>query len=173
MANISDYLDWRGDLDFSVSPFCEVDNLILSELAYVDFDGIVPGEDKRETITIQKACRDFFSLYSEEEILARTSTTKMAPFLMKKLISGRRFGSLMAEGTTSTRLTWTASGSFPLSAVISGMGRFTWHIGEPTTRLWDGRKIYNMGFLCHYVGTAAGPSDISTTTSKAAAAVCG
>ena len=53
MANISDYLDWRGDLDFSVSPFCEVDNLILSELAYVDFDGIVPGEDKRETITIQ------------------------------------------------------------------------------------------------------------------------
>ena len=67
MANISDYLDWRGDLDFSVSPFCEVDNLILSELAYVDFDGIVPGEDKRETITIQKACRDFFSLYSEEE----------------------------------------------------------------------------------------------------------
>ena len=32
MANISDYLDWRGDLDFSVSPFCEVDNLILSEL---------------------------------------------------------------------------------------------------------------------------------------------
>ena len=83
MANISDYLDWRGDLDFSVSPFCEVDNLILSELAYVDFDGIVPGEDKRETITIQKACRDFFSLYSEEEILARTSTTKVAPFLMK------------------------------------------------------------------------------------------
>ena len=98
MANISDYLDWRGDLDFSVSPFCEVDNLILSELAYVDFDGIVPGEDKRETITIQKACRDFFSLSSEEEILARTSPNNMAPFHSTKSISGTNSGRL-ALGT--------------------------------------------------------------------------
>ena len=42
MANIMDYLDWRGDLDFTVSPFNEVDNLILSELVYVDFQGIIP-----------------------------------------------------------------------------------------------------------------------------------
>lgn len=39
MANIDDYLDWRGDLPFSRDPFNEVDNLILSFLAYVDYEG--------------------------------------------------------------------------------------------------------------------------------------
>ena len=28
MANIMDYLDWRGDLPLTVSPFNEVDGLI-------------------------------------------------------------------------------------------------------------------------------------------------
>ena len=40
MANIEDYLKWRGDLSFKVNPFNEVDNLILSELAYLNLEGI-------------------------------------------------------------------------------------------------------------------------------------
>ena len=43
MANIMDYLAWRGDLSWAASEFNEVDNLILSELIYVDFSGIVPA----------------------------------------------------------------------------------------------------------------------------------
>ena len=42
MANLLDYLDWRGDLPLSRDPFNEVDNLILAELSFVDFGGIVP-----------------------------------------------------------------------------------------------------------------------------------
>ena len=42
MANIMDYLDWRGDLPLSVSPFNEVDGLILAELSFINFEGIVP-----------------------------------------------------------------------------------------------------------------------------------
>ena len=42
MPNINDYLAWRGDLTFSVAPFCEVDNLIFSMLAFMDYAGIVP-----------------------------------------------------------------------------------------------------------------------------------
>ena len=41
MATVFDYLDWRGDLDFACAPFCEVDNLILSFLSYLDFSGLV------------------------------------------------------------------------------------------------------------------------------------
>ena len=37
MATVFDYLDWRGDVPFSVDPFQEVDNLVLAELAYTDF----------------------------------------------------------------------------------------------------------------------------------------
>jgi len=41
LANIFDYLEWRGDVPFSTDPFNEVDNLVLAELAYTDFDGVV------------------------------------------------------------------------------------------------------------------------------------
>ena len=37
MANLLDYLDWRGDLPLSGDPFNEVDNLILAELSFVAF----------------------------------------------------------------------------------------------------------------------------------------
>lgn len=42
MANLFDYLAWRGDLPFSQSPLCDIDALIFSRLAYIRFDGIVP-----------------------------------------------------------------------------------------------------------------------------------
>ena len=35
--DVFDYLDWRGDLSFEQSGFNEVDGLILSILAYLDF----------------------------------------------------------------------------------------------------------------------------------------
>ena len=40
MASILAYIEWRGDLAFCTSPFNEVDNLVFSELAYLDFQGI-------------------------------------------------------------------------------------------------------------------------------------
>ena len=42
MANLIDYLYWRGDLSFDERGFNEVDNLILSELVYFDFDRLLP-----------------------------------------------------------------------------------------------------------------------------------
>ena len=41
MANILDYLTWRGDIPFSVDPFNAVDGLILAEMAYIPLKGIV------------------------------------------------------------------------------------------------------------------------------------
>ena len=44
MANIFDYLEWRSDVPFSCDPFNEVDNLVLAQLAYTDFDGCIPED---------------------------------------------------------------------------------------------------------------------------------
>ncbi len=41
MPNVIDYLKWRGDLTFSASPFCEVDNIILSMLSFIDYSSAV------------------------------------------------------------------------------------------------------------------------------------
>ena len=40
MANIMDYMIWRGDIGFEVSPWNEVDALMMSNLCYLNFHGI-------------------------------------------------------------------------------------------------------------------------------------
>ena len=71
MANVLDYLEWRGDLSIQAAPFNEVDNLILSQLVYVDFEGVVPGEDSEEEISLLEASRIFWEKHTEEEILEK------------------------------------------------------------------------------------------------------
>ena len=40
MSNIIDYLKWRGDLSFEISPLNEVDNVILARFSYLPFHDI-------------------------------------------------------------------------------------------------------------------------------------
>ena len=41
MADIFDYISWRGDLTFEQDGFNELDALVLSRLSYLPFDGAV------------------------------------------------------------------------------------------------------------------------------------
>ena len=42
--DLFDYVKWRGDIPFNVSPLNAVDSLILCQLSYLDFGGIVSKE---------------------------------------------------------------------------------------------------------------------------------
>lgn len=44
MSNMFSYVRWRGDISFKMLPLNEVDNLILSALAYVRMEGLVGGD---------------------------------------------------------------------------------------------------------------------------------
>ena len=57
MANVTDYLTWRGDVSLEERPFNDADNLVLSCLSYFDFTGIVPTEQEGGSISVMKACR--------------------------------------------------------------------------------------------------------------------
>ena len=41
MANIIDYVEWRGDLELKVSEFNEIDSLILNRFSYFPLDSIM------------------------------------------------------------------------------------------------------------------------------------
>ena len=62
MADIIDYIVWRGDIPFKVSPFNEIDALILCQLLYIDFDGIVSA-DFKDGITIKEASQKYALRY--------------------------------------------------------------------------------------------------------------
>lgn len=64
-TNILDYLKWRGDLSFLQSPFNNIDSLILSQIIYIPFEGIVPSVRSTRTITLKAAADKFFSIYDE------------------------------------------------------------------------------------------------------------
>ncbi|MBQ3276497.1 MAG: DUF2974 domain-containing protein [Oscillospiraceae bacterium] len=50
MADIMDYLDWRGDVPFSVSPVNEVDEFILCKIGTPDLSGMVPEDGAYVTV---------------------------------------------------------------------------------------------------------------------------
>lgn len=73
--NFFTYLKWRGDLQVKDFPFNEVDALLLSELVYIHFEGIVPGTEEN-CITIREAnqkykkstTREMFYYKEKEEL---------------------------------------------------------------------------------------------------------
>lgn len=62
MANIIDYMKWRGDLRFSQAGLNAVDSLILSCLSYVGFDGIVSGDKYAAPVPLHEAAQKYFAL---------------------------------------------------------------------------------------------------------------
>ncbi len=56
--NVFDYLRYYGNYSFDEKPFNEIDNVIFSELSYVDFKGIV-SENNRHKIRFSEAAKSY------------------------------------------------------------------------------------------------------------------
>ena len=52
MANVCDYVKWRGDLNLKKDVFNEIDGLILSRLSYFPLEQLLEERDasKREAV---------------------------------------------------------------------------------------------------------------------------
>ena len=95
MANLLDYLDWRGDLTMAQAPFNEVDNLILAELSYVDFRGILPPPGQGRPVPLETAAQAFFSRYPEgEKIDLGVLIPDQIPEMLERMAASRRFGGM-------------------------------------------------------------------------------
>ena len=62
--NALDYVYWRGDLTFDVSPVNELDVFLCSQLSYPDYTHIVSSG--REEITIGKTVQEYFEDHPED-----------------------------------------------------------------------------------------------------------
>ena len=61
MADMLDYVAWRGDIEFTQMPVNPVDALIFSTLSYIQFEDIVP-DNPMQSISLQEAAAGLFSL---------------------------------------------------------------------------------------------------------------
>ena len=69
--NFFTYLKWRGDLLVKDYPFNEIDALILTELVYIHFEGIVPGVGEDGCISIYEAGSRYRKSTSREMLYYR------------------------------------------------------------------------------------------------------
>lgn len=146
MANMMDYLDWRGDLTFEAAAFNEVDNLLLAQLVYVDFDGVVAGPGSEEGISLEEACRLFFERHDEEALLAKVSMTKSAPFVMRKMARTRRFRNVILSKYVNDISDEEQSQFSVVCAMLPDESLYVAFSGTDNTIVgW--RENFNMGFL--------------------------
>lgn len=88
MANMLDYLDWRGDLSMAKDPFNEVDNLILAELSYIPFNQYMPGADSGESVLLKDVGKAFFEDHPLEE---SAEAWNKSPQVLKSAMKMNRF----------------------------------------------------------------------------------
>jgi len=103
MSTIFDYLTWRGDIDFSRSPFNLVDNIVLCQIAYLPFDGIVPGPDERTDISVKDAVHILYQKMQDKDERAKLPyINKEDSALISALRNASRFGNCRLRGYVNT-----------------------------------------------------------------------
>ncbi|RRD95095.1 DUF2974 domain-containing protein [Clostridiales bacterium COT073_COT-073] len=94
MANIEDYLRWRGDLSFTQDPFNEIDSLILTQLCYLDFEGMIPAWNEKSSISMAKLIEKYWLKNVPAEIEKKAIIIKNPSRMLGALKKSRRFSEL-------------------------------------------------------------------------------
>ena len=90
--NIIEYVEKNGIYDFSEKPFCEVDSLVISQLSYLKFEGVIGGPDEKKEGVILSNIRNhdkYDSIYADERY--REVNSKF----FNALADSKRFGNLI------------------------------------------------------------------------------
>ena len=89
MANVCDYVKWRGDITLEQSKFNEIDNLILSRFSYFPFDKII---EENEIVTIKELSKRF----QKQDVTKLPILWKDDVDLFPLIGESKRFGELLA-----------------------------------------------------------------------------
>jgi hypothetical protein len=96
MADLFDYMDWRGDLDFQSSPANEADHYIISKIGCPDLTGFIPGDEHEAALP---EVVEAFRAHAENGGISReVATSQRVLDSFFRLPSVPRFRSLMLSG---------------------------------------------------------------------------
>lgn len=84
-----DYLKWRNDVSLRAAPFNEIDNVLLSYLAYADF-GELLQEEKRH-VSIETCLKRFCEKHDLANVRESKHFIERAPLLLEEMVRGARF----------------------------------------------------------------------------------
>lgn len=105
MGTLYDYMVWRGDLSFAQCPLNLVDNVILSNFAYLDMAPAFETEEpadlaatqlqvRRDVRSFKTVTECFFKTHTIQEILTAGRPTREVPGLARRAVDSERFGNI-------------------------------------------------------------------------------
>ena len=143
MASILDYLDWRGDITFAERSFNEVDNLLLAELSYLDFGGIVPA-DFAAAVPLSDAVAAFTKRTPHADM--GVLVPDKIPGLAQKMAASARFRDVLLSGYVCKLDEQTETQFAALCAALPDGTVYAAFRGTDDTIVgW--KEDFNMGFL--------------------------
>lgn len=92
MGTIFTYIKKYGHLSFKEMEFNEVDNVILSVLSYLDFDGII---EMMSRVSLSSAAKVFFTKYGSKEINNNIISVKNAAKVLDAIKDTNRYSNLI------------------------------------------------------------------------------
>ena len=96
MADLFDYMNWRGDLSFGISPANEADYYLISKVGCPDLTGIVPF-DERE-VALAEVVEAYRAHVGNDNASLGVATSPLVLESFYRLPSVPRFRSLMLSG---------------------------------------------------------------------------
>ena len=89
MASINTYVRDYGDKTFNEEKFNEIDNVILSSVVYLNFDGIVPKNKK--SISLCEAGNIFLYKYNYFDVSKLGIAQKVSYKILKQIVNTKRY----------------------------------------------------------------------------------
>ena len=147
MSNILDYLDWRGDLKIDRrAPFCEVDNLILTQLSFVDLVGIADGDHLRHSVTLREAAARYLANPAAHADRLGVLIPNEVSTLLEAAAASVRFGNMRLLRFENT-IDETLQTQFAALCIVVGDGSFYVSFRGTDDTLVGWKENFNMGFM--------------------------
>ena len=142
MANLFDYLDWRGDLPLSVAPLNPVDGILLARLSYLPFE-LFSRPLSREAAPLREVAAELSARADFSSKVLRRSDAR----LLTALGQSRRFQDMTVfhyekqfDAETQTQ--------FSAVSIALGNGRTYLSFRGTDNTLVGWKEDFNMAFTC-------------------------
>lgn len=141
MANVCDYVKWRGDLNLKKDEFNEIDGLILSRLSYFPLEQLL---EENEEITIEEFGKRFENADKTSLRILWEDDKKLIPLLSKS----ERFGKMIVTNIVNKFNKEEERQFFAVTVLMPDNTLFVSYRGTDDT-LVGWKEDFNMSFKSH------------------------
>jgi hypothetical protein len=146
MANIIDYLDWRGDIPFSVSPFNDIDNLLFTQLSFIDLEGILAPRVSGGGMPLWEAAEKYFEAHPDETTHMGLIVPAAIRTMIRRMAQCERYKNLTLAGYVN-RIDENVQKQFAaLTILINEREAYISYRGTDDT-LVGWKENFNMSFM--------------------------